>query len=336
MNGINSKDVDALSAGNGAQGINNDYISKIVVIYLLSFTILLIVISFLAYSLKGIFEDELIRHLFYVGSAGGLGGIVYCMRGFYEHKIEGNFDPNYLSWYFFRPIISTITGIIVFFLFAAQLIDTNGYSNATPKNIMFSCSLAFLAGFGFTQFYGKIDDLANTLFQPSDKRKNSNITWNPSDNIIYGTTLSGDQLNAKSPAAGKFYYNPEDGYLPNAGTKKLHVEFIPYDIANYKTASKDVMINVLKADPEVTWNPGNISSKTALSNAQLNAEATNPKTREKIDGNFIYSKEDGSTVEIGTVFESGKHTLHVDFTPTDIANYNKFSKDLEINVTQNE
>jgi len=112
----------------------------------------------------------------------------------------------------------------------------------------------FLAGFGFTQFYGKIDDLANTLFQPSDKRKNSHITWSSPDNITYGTRLGDTQLSATPSVHGKFVYSPLEGHLLSAGTHRLHVDFIPDDIENYKTASKNVMINVLRATPIIEKN----------------------------------------------------------------------------------
>lgn len=76
------------------------------------------------------------------------------------------------------------------------------------------------------------------------------ITWaNPSD-IVYGTALSGAQLNATASVSGTFVYSPPAGTILNAGSgQTLHVDFTPTDTTLYNNASKDVTINVLKADP---------------------------------------------------------------------------------------
>ena len=76
-----------------------------------------------------------------------------------------------------------------------------------------------------------------------------------------------------------------------------------------------------KATPTITWNnPADITYGTALSGTQLNAIAAVP-------GSFVY------TPAAGTVLSAGNgQTLHVDFTPTDTANYNNASKNVTINV----
>jgi hypothetical protein len=76
------------------------------------------------------------------------------------------------------------------------------------------------------------------------------ITWvNPAD-ITYGTALGTTQLNATASVAGTFTYTPAAGTVLNAGNgQTLHVDFVPSDTTLYNNASKDVTINVLKADP---------------------------------------------------------------------------------------
>ena len=60
----------------------------------------------------------------------------------------------------------------------------------------------------------------------------------------------------------------------------------------------------------ITWaNPAAISYGTALSGTQLNATANVP-------GTFAYTPAAGVVLNAGT-----GQTLHVDFTPTDAANY---------------
>jgi uncharacterized repeat protein (TIGR03803 family) len=74
------------------------------------------------------------------------------------------------------------------------------------------------------------------------------ITWsNPAD-ITYPTALSGTQLNATANIAGVFVYTPASGTVLNAGNgQTLHVNFTPTDTVNYNNASKDALINVLRA-----------------------------------------------------------------------------------------
>ncbi len=73
------------------------------------------------------------------------------------------------------------------------------------------------------------------------------ITWsNPAD-IIYGTALSGTQLNATASVPGSFVYTPASGTVLGYGSHNLHVDFTPTDTTNYNNAQKDVSINVLSA-----------------------------------------------------------------------------------------
>src|SRR5438876_6119035 len=148
------------------------------------------------------------------------------------------------------------------------------------------------------------------------------IDWsNPAD-ITYGTALSGTQLNATAASVGgSFAYTPAAGILLNVGNNQtLHVDFTPTDTAHYNAASKDVVINVVKATPTITWiNPADITYGTALSPTQLSAAAS-------VEGGLVYSPA------AGTVLNAGSQTLHVDFTPTDTANYNTASKDVAISV----
>ena len=118
-------------------------------------------------------------------------------------------------------------------------------------------------------------------------------------------------------------YIPAEGTILSEGTQTLHVDFTPTDSANYTTASKEVTINVVAAplkNPTITWsNPKDIIYGTALSSTQLNAVTSVP-------GTLTY------TPPSGTVLSAGTQTLKVDFTPTDIANYNTATQTITINV----
>ena len=148
------------------------------------------------------------------------------------------------------------------------------------------------------------------------------ITWVNPANIVYGTPLSGTQLNATANTPGVFTYTPASGAILNAGTHTLHVDFIPTDAVNYTNASKDVSITVAQATSVLTWsNPASISYGTPLGATQLNATANTT-------GAFIYTPAAGAALDVGT------HTLHVDFIPTDAVNYTNASKDVSITVLE--
>jgi YVTN family beta-propeller protein len=136
------------------------------------------------------------------------------------------------------------------------------------------------------------------------------ITWSKTPNIVYGTALGSNQLDATGSVPGPITYNPPPGTILSAGQQQqLTATLTPTDTANYTTASASVSINVMKATPTITWsNPVNIKYGTALSGTQLDATASVP-------GKFIY------TPPSGTVLSAGTDTLTVSFTPTDTTNY---------------
>jgi len=79
------------------------------------------------------------------------------------------------------------------------------------------------------------------------------ITWNNPGDIVYGTALSSTQLNATASVPGTFVYTPLANTVLHAGNgQTLHVDFTPADSTNYATASKNVLINVLKATLTIT------------------------------------------------------------------------------------
>jgi trimeric autotransporter adhesin len=148
------------------------------------------------------------------------------------------------------------------------------------------------------------------------------ITWNDPEDIVYGIPLSSTQLNASASVNGTLDYTPATGTVLGVGHHTLQVDFAPDDAANYTNASANVSINVTSGTPAITWsNPVDIVYGTALNSTQLNALASVP-------GNFTY---DPAT---GTILDAGQHSLHLDFTPTDTANYTNTSENVTINVLQ--
>jgi Flp pilus assembly CpaE family ATPase len=140
-------------------------------------------------------------------------------------------------------------------------------------------------------------------------REAPTIAWPPPAPIPCGTPLSSAQLDAEASAPGSFVYMPSAGYVLPVGTHTLWVTFTPDETAGDTPAQTAVQITVTKATPAIKWAiPRNMTSGTALSSAQLNAEASVP-------GTFVYSPAEGD------VLAPGNHTLTVTFTPKDTAGY---------------
>jgi uncharacterized repeat protein (TIGR01451 family) len=79
------------------------------------------------------------------------------------------------------------------------------------------------------------------------------ITWsNPAD-IVFGSALSGVQLNATASVPGTFVYTPPLGTVLAVGSgQTLAVQFTPTDTTDYANASKNVLINVTSASGPAT------------------------------------------------------------------------------------
>jgi formylglycine-generating enzyme required for sulfatase activity len=149
------------------------------------------------------------------------------------------------------------------------------------------------------------------------------ITWSNPTDITVGTLLSATHLNATADVAGTFVYTPPNGTSLSVGANQdLKVDFTPSDITKYNVVSKTVKINVLsKQDPIITWsNPADITVGTLLSATQLNATSD-------VAGTFVYTPPIGTSLS-----EGANQDLKVDFTPTDVTNYNTLSKTVKINV----
>ena len=139
-------------------------------IYLLSFLFVLIAITVITYFSRSI-ESALIKSLVYIGSSGGIGGTIYCIRGFYKSVASKQFDFSFTWWYIFRPFFSIVIGIFVYFFIVGGLLSLGSISAVDySRSVMFYCAISFLAGFSFTQFADKLEELASTMFAKKKSR----------------------------------------------------------------------------------------------------------------------------------------------------------------------
>lgn len=140
-------------------------------IYLIVTLLIFISIGSLTYIYK--LENKLIFSLIIIACSGGIGGTIYAIRGFYQNLGDGIFDFNkWIWWYIFRPGMSAIIGVFVYFLIVGGLLSIGNVSDINySKGLMFYSALAFLAGFSFTQFANKLDEIASAIFAKKGEKK---------------------------------------------------------------------------------------------------------------------------------------------------------------------
>ena len=167
-------------------------------------------------------------------------------------------------------------------------------------------------------------ELFNAVVQTAEitvEKATPTIEWNPKTEIAFGTALNDDVLNAKANVDGTFKYEPTADSVLKVGSLKITATFTPTDAENYENATASVEINVVKANPVITWNtPEDITVGTALTDAQLNATAN-------VKGDFAYTPAKDAVLEVGE-----HQKLTVLFTPADAENYNSVSDSVFINV----
>jgi hypothetical protein len=72
---------------------------------------------------------------------GGIGGVVYCLRGLYLNTCAGDgWNPKWLLWYFTRPIVSLVCGAVSYLLLKAGLLVLDSTPNSDTNHFGFLCS----------------------------------------------------------------------------------------------------------------------------------------------------------------------------------------------------
>jgi Flp pilus assembly CpaE family ATPase len=135
------------------------------------------------------------------------------------------------------------------------------------------------------------------------------LSWQEAAEVIYGTGLNAEQLNATASVPGTIAYLPGAGEVLRVGEHTIKALFTPDDQTNYAVAQASLLITVHKAVPVVTW-PEQVSMTygTAWSEEQLKATASIP-------GTFQFNPAAGEILPVG------RHTIAAVFMPYDNANY---------------
>jgi hypothetical protein len=160
------------------------------------------------------------------------------------------------------------------------------------------------------------------------------LSWTPNpSSIVYGTPLSGAQLDATASSNGNavpgtFSYIPAAGTVLTAGSQTLSVTFTPTDTTTYGTATGQANITVTQAQPAISWtpSPSSLPYATPLPGSALNATASLNGTA--VPGAFVYNPA------AGTVLTPGLQNLSVTFTPTDTVDYASATGSATITIQQ--
>ena len=98
------------------------------------------------------------------GLAGGLGGVTYCLRAVYLNVcVLKQWDDVWLPWYFIRPVVSLLCGVVSYIFLRAGLLVLESSKQPDASNIGF-LALAFIAGLNVDKFIAKIEDLAQATW----------------------------------------------------------------------------------------------------------------------------------------------------------------------------
>lgn len=103
---------------------------------------------------------------YYCGICGGVGGVLYCLRGVYlNYCVNKSWDNSWLPWYFIRPIASIVTGTIAYYLLQAGLFVLEAKTDVTKPHTHYGYyAFSFIAGYNVDQFLKKVEDVAKTTW----------------------------------------------------------------------------------------------------------------------------------------------------------------------------
>jgi hypothetical protein len=112
---------------------------------------------------------------------GGLGGVLYCLRGVYlNYSVYNKWTSQLIPWYLIRPIVSLICGGISFVFLKAGLLVLEAQKESDATNLGFY-ALSFIAGLNVDKFLSRVEDLAQATWgieksRTSQRDKNNPLT----------------------------------------------------------------------------------------------------------------------------------------------------------------
>jgi hypothetical protein len=98
------------------------------------------------------------------GIIGGIGGVVYCLRGVYlNYCVRKCWDDNWQPWYYIRPIVSHLCGAVSYLFLKAGLLLLEAKQSSTTSDLGFF-AFAFIAGLNVDKFLEKIEEISQATW----------------------------------------------------------------------------------------------------------------------------------------------------------------------------
>ena len=106
-----------------------------------------------------------IRNLFVTIFAAGVGSMITTILGYLKHASERrDFMLSFVPWYFARPLIGILLGVVFYFVLKGGLLVTVGTASASNINVYGLGALAALVGLFSKNAVEKLRDVFGTLF----------------------------------------------------------------------------------------------------------------------------------------------------------------------------
>lgn len=102
-----------------------------------------------------------------------IGGCLYCLRAVYLNKcVRKNWDIEWETWYYIRPITSSISGLTAYLFLKAGLVVLEASSHVDSGNFGY-LAFAFVAGLNVDKFVLKIEEISKATFGIEKSRSGS-------------------------------------------------------------------------------------------------------------------------------------------------------------------
>jgi len=104
---------------------------------------------------------------------GGIGGALYCLRAVYLNRcVLKQWDDNWAVWYYLRPIVSLVTGLISCVFLRAGLLVLDASPGADSADYGY-IALAFIAGYNVDNLLKRLESIAQSAWGVTPSRASS-------------------------------------------------------------------------------------------------------------------------------------------------------------------
>ena len=106
----------------------------------------------------------------------GLGGVIYCLKAvYYNRSVRNCWTENWNVWYFLRPLVSVLMGLIAYVFLKAGLLVLDA-ENSQQSNPYGFWAFSFLAGLNVDRFLMKLEEIGKSVWgiKPSRTSEQSN------------------------------------------------------------------------------------------------------------------------------------------------------------------